>query len=153
MLLSKSASFRSSSWTFSANAISASNASCVVPWPRDPRWPGTCHSIGTCPLQAVALLLQGTCYYFSYGRPWLLGRPLDGPCLSPTARSVGKPFRHDAAGLSRPCLGIGLCLELCLHLSYLVCLSCAARAIWMGSLVAVGFWTSVGAHRPWQDQD
>ena len=23
-------------------------------------------------LRAVALLLQGTCYYFSYGRPWLL---------------------------------------------------------------------------------
>ena len=45
---------------------------------------------------------------FAYGRPCLPCLRLDGPCLSPTAHSVGKSNRRDG-DLSR---GIGLCLQL-----------------------------------------
>ena len=129
-MLSKSASFRSSypralllevalGHSAPAPFLPAMPAVLFPAWPSDPRWPGTCHSIGTFPWPGVALLLQGICYYFSCGRPCLLCHLLDGPCLSPTAHSVGKSFCRDA-DLSRPSLGIGICRELCLHLSYLV---------------------------------
>ena len=92
MLLAKSASFRSSSWTVSASAFSASNASCVLPWPSDPRLPGACHGMGAFPLRAVALLLQGTCYYFS-------NMGVHG-CLSPTGWPV--PFTNCPQALTFP---------------------------------------------------